>query len=84
VKRVWLNDDLQSFTPLRFMPSELMGHRGRAVIIDGHLRGGRHLELLSRDMQATDRLRALRHERTHRSLHGLQRDAARCAKLTHW
>jgi hypothetical protein len=34
VKRVWLNDDLQSFTPLRFMPPELMGYRGRTVITD--------------------------------------------------
>ncbi len=24
--RVWHNDDLQSFTPLRFMPPELMGY----------------------------------------------------------
>ena len=29
-QRVWLNDDLQSFTPLRFMPPELMGYQGRA------------------------------------------------------
>ncbi len=34
VKRIWLNDDLQSFTPLRFMPPELMGYQGRAVVID--------------------------------------------------
>ncbi|HVJ35283.1 MAG TPA: hypothetical protein VND94_19385, partial [Terriglobia bacterium] len=26
LKRIWLNDDLQSFTPLRFMPPELMGY----------------------------------------------------------
>ena len=25
VKRTWLNDDLQSFTPTRFMPPALMG-----------------------------------------------------------
>ena len=28
----WRNDDLQSFTPLRFMPPQLMGYRGRAVV----------------------------------------------------
>ena len=32
--RVWDNDDLQSFTPLRFMPPELMGYEGRAVVVD--------------------------------------------------
>ena len=36
----WKNDDLQSFTPLRFMPPELMGYQGRAVAfhktLDGH------------------------------------------------
>ena len=28
----WLNDDLQSFTPLRFLPPELMGFEGRALV----------------------------------------------------
>ena len=28
VERNWRNDDLQSFTPLRFMPPELMGYKG--------------------------------------------------------
>jgi hypothetical protein len=31
---VWNNDDLQSFTPLRFMPPELMAYRGRALVLD--------------------------------------------------
>lgn len=52
VKRVWLNDDLQSFTPLRFMPPELMGYQGRAVVIDPDIFAvGDIWELLSRDMQ---------------------------------
>ena len=34
VRRVWLNDDLQSFTPLRFMPPKLMNYQGRAIVID--------------------------------------------------
>ena len=34
VTRVWHNEDLQSFTPLRFMPPELMGYQGRALVID--------------------------------------------------
>ncbi len=52
VKRVWLNDDLQSFTPLRFMPPELMGYQGRAVVIDPDVFAvGDVWDLLSRDMQ---------------------------------
>ena len=52
VKRAWLNDDLQSFTPLRFMPPELMGYEGRAVIIDPDVFAVADIwDLLSRDMQ---------------------------------
>jgi hypothetical protein len=32
--REWKNDDLQSFTPLRFLPPEQMGYEGRALVID--------------------------------------------------
>lgn len=49
--RVWLNDDLQSFTPLRFSPPELMGYEGRATIIDPDIFAVADIwELLSRDM----------------------------------
>jgi hypothetical protein len=52
VKRVWLNDDLQSFTPLRFMPPKLMGYHGRAVVIDPDIFAvGDVWDLLTRDMQ---------------------------------
>jgi len=52
VKRTWLYDDLQSFTPLRFMPPELMNYRGRAVVIDPDIFAASDVwELLSRDMQ---------------------------------
>lgn len=30
----WKNDDLQSFTPLRFLPPQLMAYEGKAVVID--------------------------------------------------
>lgn len=33
-KLPWDPDDLQSFTPLRFAPPGLMGHRGRALVTD--------------------------------------------------
>lgn len=51
-KRVWRMEDLQSFTPLRFMPPELMGYQGRAVVIDPDIFAvGDIWELLQRDMQ---------------------------------
>ena len=52
IERPWLNDDLQSFTLLRFMPPELMGFQGRAVVIDPDIFAVADVwELLSRDMQ---------------------------------
>jgi hypothetical protein len=49
--RTWHNDDLQSFTPLRFMPPELMDYTGRALVIDPDIFAvGDVFELLSRDM----------------------------------
>ena len=49
---IWRNDDLQSFTPLRFMPPELMGYAGRAVVIDPDVFAVADVhELLSRDME---------------------------------
>ncbi len=51
MKRTWLNNDLQSFTPLRFMPPELMDYSGRAVVIDPDVFAvGDVWNLLSRDM----------------------------------
>jgi hypothetical protein len=51
VKRTWLNDDLQSFTPTRFMPPGLMGFEGRAVVIDPDIFAATDIwELLTRDM----------------------------------
>jgi hypothetical protein len=32
--REWKNDDLQSFTVLRFMPPELMGYSGTSAVVD--------------------------------------------------
>ncbi len=52
VHRTWLNDDLQSFTPTRFMPPALMGYEGRAVVIDPDIFATTDIwDLLSRDMQ---------------------------------
>ena len=52
VKRIWLNDDLQSFTPTRFLPPELMAYQGRALVIDPDIFAASDIwPLLSRDMQ---------------------------------
>ncbi|MCB1674842.1 MAG: hypothetical protein KDI01_01025 [Halioglobus sp.] len=49
--RPWLNNDLQSFTPLRFAPPQLMNYSGRAVVIDPDVFAlGDVWELLNRDM----------------------------------
>ncbi len=51
VERHWRNADLQSFTPLRFLPPELMGYEGRALIMDPDIFAvGDVWELLARDM----------------------------------
>jgi len=50
-KRVWVRNDLQSFTPSRFLPPQLMGYSGRAAVIDPDVFAlGDVWELLSRDM----------------------------------
>jgi hypothetical protein len=51
-KRNWISEDLQSFTPLRFMPPKLMNYQGRAVVTDPDVFALADVwELLSRDMQ---------------------------------
>jgi len=90
VKRPWTMGDLQSFTPLRFMPPELMGYSGRALVIDPDIFAvGDVFELLSRDMQGKAIMCRMRS--------GVKGIAAGklgffatsvmlldCAKLTHW
>ena len=49
---VWRMADLQSFTPLRFLPPELMGYQGRALVVDPDVFAvGDVVELLERDLQ---------------------------------
>lgn len=51
--QTWRMEDLQSFTPLRFMPPELMGYQGRSVVVDPDIFAvGDIYELLTRDMGA--------------------------------
>jgi hypothetical protein len=80
--RIWRYDDLQSFTPLRFLPPELMGYRGRAVVIDPDVFAvGDVTELIDRDMQGKAILcKARRTEKKFASSVML----LDCAKLAHW
>jgi heat shock protein HspQ len=82
LKRVWHNDDLQSFTPLRFMPPELMGYEGRAVVIDPDVFAqGDVWELISRDMRGKA---IMCRRRGARKLHATSVMLLDCAKLKHW
>ena len=86
VTRLWQNDDLQSFTPLRFMPPELMGYQGRALVIDPDVFAVADVwDLLSRDMQGKAIACRLRHGLKGR--HGQYATSVMlldCARLTHW
>ena len=84
--RVWRNEDLQSFTPLRFMPPELMGYRGRAVVTDPDVFAvGDVMELLTRDMEG--RSIVCRARSGAKRLEGVLATSVMlldCAKLEHW
>jgi hypothetical protein len=52
LRRTWINEDLQSFTVLRFAPPEIMGYRGRALVVDPDVFAVADVgALLQRDMQ---------------------------------
>ena len=80
--RPWLNDDLQSFTPLRFMPPELMGYEGKAVVVDPDVFAvGDVWGLLSRDMQGKAVMCRTRGTPPHFASSVMLLD---CGKLRHW
>jgi hypothetical protein len=85
-KRPWLNDDLQSFTPLRFMPPELMGYEGRAVVIDPDIFAvGDIWELLTRDMAGKAIMcRPKSGSKGRRGALASSVMLLDCAKLQHW
>lgn len=52
LNRKWLNEDLQSFTVLRFAPPELMNYQGRSLVVDPDVFCVSSVnELLTRDMK---------------------------------
>lgn len=85
-QRAWVNDDLQSFTPLRFLPPQLMNYEGRAVIIDPDIFAvGDVNELFERDMQG--KAIFARHRPGHNGRADYVASSAMlldCAKLRHW
>ena len=87
VKRKWRMNDLQSFTPLRFMPPELMNYRGRAVVIDPDVFAvGDAWDLLSRDMEGKAIMCRPR-SKISRNINGKLASNVMlldCAKLRHW
>lgn len=84
--RTWRNGDLQSFTPVRFMPPELMNYQGRAVVIDPDVFSvGDINELFERDMQGKPIY--ARPRAGHNGRHNYVASSVMlldCAKLTHW
>jgi hypothetical protein len=86
-KLPWRNEDLQSFTPLRFMPPELMGYAGRALVVDPDVFAVADVwDLLAREMQGKAILCRV-HEGVKRTVRGTYASSVMlldCAKLTHW
>ena len=87
VRRVWLNDDLQSFTPTRFMPPQLMDYSGRAVVIDPDIFACTDIwDLLTRDMQGKSILCRMRSgpKGLIDGCHASSVMLLDCEKLSHW
>lgn len=84
--RIWRMNDLQSFTPLRFMPPKLMGYQGRAVVIDPDIFAvGDICELLDRNMQGKAVMGRHRSNKKDKSWQiATSVMLMDCARLTHW
>jgi hypothetical protein len=84
--RVWHMDDLQSFTPLRFLPPKLMNWQGRAVVTDPDVFAvGDVYELLSMDMGGAavmGRHRSGKSEKKYQVATSVM--LLDCARLKHW
>lgn len=85
-ERIWHMDDLQSFTPLRFLPPKLMNWQGRAVLTDPDIfAAGDIYELLNKDMDGAAVMGRRRSEKQ-----GKEPQIATsvmlmdCARLQHW
>jgi hypothetical protein len=82
-KRLWLNEDLQSFTITRFLPPSLMGYQGRALVVDPDVFAVSDVwELLNRDMQGKAIM--CRGSKFKNGAFATSVMLLDCAKLTHW
>lgn len=83
---VWRNDDLQSFTPLRFAVPQLMNYQERAVLIDPDIFAiGDINELFRRDMHGAAVLARQMAADSRRPLHYASSVMLLdCARLQHW
>ncbi|MDF1485107.1 hypothetical protein PY257_07920 [Ramlibacter sp. H39-3-26] len=83
---VWRNDDLQSFTPLRFAVPQQMGYTGRAVLIDPDIFALADINiLLERDMGGAALMARQMDGNFRRPLHYASSVMLMdCARLRHW
>ncbi|PSB06374.1 hypothetical protein C7B62_23000 [Pleurocapsa sp. CCALA 161] len=84
---IWHNWDLQSFTPLRFLPPQLMNYQGRAIVIDPDIFALTDIyELLTRDMQgkAIFCRKIFPADQSREPYYGTSVMLLDCSKLTHW
>jgi hypothetical protein len=85
-RAIWRYEDLQSFTPLRFLPPQLLGYSGIAVVVDPDVFAvGDVWELLTRDMQGKAIVCRMR-SGTKGAEGGMASSVMLldCAKLRHW
>ena len=84
--RPWVNEDLQSFTPLRFAPPQLMNYEGRAVVMDPDIFAiGDIMDLLERDMKGSAIMcRPKSGRKGRKGAFATSVMLLDCAKLKHW
>lgn len=81
---VWSAKDLQSFTMTRFLPPQLMGFKGRAIVIDPDVfatEGTDIMDLFTRDMKGHSILACITNDQQSYKSSVMVLD---CAKLQHW
>ncbi len=85
-KLVWRSNNLQSFTPLRFLPPQMMGYQGRAVVMDPDIFAiGDIYELLTRDMGGKAILcRQMEHSGERLPVCATSVMLLECSRLAHW
>ncbi len=83
--RTWRMGDLQSFTPLRFLPPRLMGYEGRAIVIDPDVFAvGDILGLFNRDMEGKAVVGRKRSKDPTKFCLATSVMLLDCARLRHW